>query len=78
MIISRNKVLLLKLVLMVSFLLLQGCSVKVAPWERGNLAKAHMAITPAVNREAFRQHVFTSKEASQGGYGGIGGGCGCN
>ncbi|MGZ0079351.1 DUF4266 domain-containing protein [Methylomonas fluvii] len=37
-----------------------------------------MAITPHPNREAFRDHIFTSKEASQGGHGGSGGGCGCN
>ncbi|MDX8129221.1 DUF4266 domain-containing protein [Methylomonas sp. BW4-1] len=37
-----------------------------------------MAITPYPNREAFRDHIFTSKEASQGGHGGSGGGCGCN
>ncbi|MBD9363182.1 DUF4266 domain-containing protein [Methylomonas fluvii] len=54
-----------------------GCSA-VSPWERGNLAKEEMAITPHPNREAFRDHIFTSKEASQGGHGGSGGGCGCN
>jgi len=60
------------------FVLLQGCAITVNPWERGNLAKPYMAINPAPNTDAWRQHVFTSKEGSQGGYGGAGGGCGCN
>jgi hypothetical protein len=58
--------------------LLSGCSLKVAPWERGNLAKPHMALEPYPNATAFRQHAFFSKEASSGGYGVGGGGCGCN
>jgi len=53
-----------------------ACS--VAPWERGNLAKKQMLIDPNPNRSALRKHVFDSKESSQGGIGGSGGGCGCN
>ena len=53
-----------------------ACS--VAPWERGNLAKKQMLINPDPNRSALRNHVFDSKESSQGGMGGTGGGCGCN
>ena len=53
-----------------------GCS--IAPWERGNLAKKQMLIAPNPNRTALRQHVFDSKESSQGGIGRAGGGCGCN
>ncbi|MDD1620574.1 MAG: DUF4266 domain-containing protein [Methylococcaceae bacterium] len=58
-------------------MVLQACS-NVSPWERGNLAKPEMAITPYPNLEHFRDHIFSSKEASQGGHGGTGGGCGCN
>ncbi len=55
-----------------------GCAVNVKPWERGDLAKEHMAIEPdAVERMIFEQ-VVTSKEASSGGYAVVGGGCGCN
>lgn len=54
-----------------------GCST-VAPWERGNLAKKEMSINPSPNLNKFRDHIFTSKEAAQGGHGGSGGGCGCN
>jgi len=53
-----------------------ACS--VAPWERGNLAKKNMLIVPNPNHTALRSHVFDSKEASQGGVGTAGGGCGCN
>ena len=56
--------------------LLSSCAVK--PWERGNLAKKNMAISPNPSLNALRDHAFISKEASQGGYGGSGGGCGCN
>ncbi|MDD2738899.1 MAG: DUF4266 domain-containing protein [Methylomonas lenta] len=59
------------------FLLAQGCS-SVSPWERGNLARDDMSINPSPNLNSFRNHIFTSKEASQGGHSGAGGGCGCN
>jgi len=59
--------------------LLVSCSAcSVAPWERGNLAKQQMLITPNPAHAALRAHVFDSKEASSGGIGGAGGGCGCN
>lgn len=58
-------------------LLLQSCS-PVAPWERGTLAKNQMALDPNPNLNNFRSHVFTAREASQGGHIGTGGGCGCN
>jgi hypothetical protein len=58
-------------------LVCMGCST-VAPWERGNLAKKEMGINPAPNLNSFRDHIFTSKEAAQGGHSGSGGGCGCN
>lgn len=58
------------------FVSCSACS--VAPWERGNLAKQQMLITPNPSLTALRAHVFDSKEASSGGTGGAGGGCGCN
>lgn len=63
---------------LLSLFTLSSCGIQVQPWERGNLAKPHMAVIPNPSREAFREHVFTSKEASQGGGSGVGGGCGCN
>jgi hypothetical protein len=59
-------------------LMLAGCAVQVKPWERGTLAKPHMAIVPSSTEAASRHHVFDSKEGSFGGLGAGGGGCGCN
>lgn len=68
---------LVKLLLICGVYGLQGCA-EVSPWERGNLAKRDMALNPKPNLNHFRDHIFTSKEASQGGHSGSGGGCGCN
>ena len=67
----------LKLFLVVSVISCFGCS-PVAPWQSGNLAKAEMAINPNPNVTHIREHVYTSREASQGGGFSAGGGCGCN
>ena len=66
-----------KLLLLTGLIGSQGCS-PVAPWERGNLAKEEMALDPNPNLSHIRDHIFTSREASQGGASGSGGGCGCN
>ena len=60
------------------FLLPSMSACSVAPWERGNLAKKEMLITPNPALSTLRYHVFDSKEASSGGSGAAGGGCGCN
>jgi Domain of unknown function (DUF4266) len=62
----------------VLLLLLTGGCTPVAAWQRGNLAKPHMALEPDPATAAVRRHVHVSKEASSGGYGSGGGGCGCN
>ena len=62
--------------LVVLCMTMSACS--VAPWERGNLAKRNMLISPNPAHSSLRAHVFESKEASSGGSGGAGGGCGCN
>jgi hypothetical protein len=53
-----------------------GCST-VKPYERELLAQPGMKLeaTPEVSAE---QHMLESREASAGGFGGAGGGCGCN
>ena len=68
---------LLKLLLLTCLFGSFGCS-PVAPWERGNLAKPEMALDPYPNISHIRDHIYTSREASQGGRTGSGGGCGCN
>lgn len=73
----RFYAILLIVAVIASTLLIQGCQ-PVSAWERGNLAKEEMGINPMPNQNAFREHIFNSKEASQGGHSGGGGGCGCN
>jgi len=56
---------------------LAGCSsLGVQPWERDILAKPEMQGN-AIDA-AFDDHIYFSKEASSGGSGFGGGGCGCN
>lgn len=58
---------------------LGGCTVeKVSPWERGTLAKPAMQFGANVADETIDDHMYFSKEASSGGRGFGGGGCGCN
>jgi hypothetical protein len=63
-----------------TLLLLSGCSIKeVKPWEKGDLAMDIMqyeGLHPEVKK--FEAHTYFSKEASRGGAGVAGGGCGCN
>jgi len=56
-----------------------GCSLQpVQPWERDILAQQKMQLTPAPLEAYLDEHIYFSKEASSGGSGVGGGGCGCN
>ncbi len=56
-----------------------GCSsMGVEPWERDILAKEEMQLTADPVEAAIDDHIYFSKEASSGGRGFGGGGCGCN
>ena len=56
-----------------------GCSTMgVEPWERDVLAKDEMQLTVDPLEAAIDDHIYFSKEASSGGRGFGGGGCGCN
>ena len=58
---------------------LTGCSsMGVEPWERDILAKEEMQLTTDAIEAATDDHIYFSKEASSGGRGFGGGGCGCN
>ena len=48
------------------------------PWERGELARPSMQFDYDRLDARSQLHIYTSKEASSGGYGVGGGGCGCN
>ena len=54
-----------------------GCA-PVRPWERGRLAKPKMMLDPTPDATLLEQHVFEYREGSAGGFGTVGGGCGCN
>ena len=60
-------------------LLLTACSYQpVQPWERDILAQKKMQLEPYPLDAALDEHTYFSKEASRGGAGVGGGGCGCN
>jgi uncharacterized protein DUF4266 len=56
---------------------LGGCA-GVQPWERDVLARPEMSLDNAPLDAAIDDHIYFSKEASSGGRGFGGGGCGCN
>ena len=58
---------------------LTACSsMGVQPWERDLLAKDSMQPVPHYFDNFYDEHIYFSKEASSGGQGVGGGGCGCN
>ena len=57
--------------------LLAGCA-GVEPWDRDVLARPDMQIVSDPVEAAADEHIYFSKEASSGGQGFGGGGCGCN
>ena len=58
---------------------LAGCSsLGVEPWERDVLARPEMSLDADPLDAAADDHIYFSKEASSGGRGFGGGGCGCN
>ena len=65
--------------ILLACLFLASCSsMGVDPWERDILAKPEMEMTDNPMDLAFDAHIYFSKEASSGGEGFAGGGCGCN
>ena len=54
-----------------------GCAT-VKPWDRGMLAKPKMAADMDPMASQLEQHVYQYREGAVGGYGSVGGGCGCN
>lgn len=57
--------------------LVSGC-VNVKPWERDALAEYAMRPDRDPATRALRDHMWFSREASNGGRSVGGGGCGCN
>ena len=68
-----------KMIVIFGALILSGCSTMgVEPWERDILAKDEMQLIADPLEVAIDEHIYFSKEASSGGRGFGGGGCGCN
>jgi len=56
-----------------------GCAMqKVQPWERGTLSEYSMRADRDPLATAMNEHTYFSREASSGGKGVGGSGCGCN
>lgn len=56
-----------------------GCAhLGVEPWDRDILAEPEMALDAQPIDMGLDDHIYFSKEASSGGRGFGGGGCGCN
>ena len=70
----------LGLLLLLALSALTGCATQlgVQPWERDLLAAPGMEIDADPIETALNEHIYFSKEASTGGLGTAGGGCGCN
>ena len=75
-----NKTLMIRALLLVPVaMLLSACSsMGVEAWERDVLAKDEMQLAADPLEAAIDDHIYFSKEASSGGRGFGGGGCGCN
>lgn len=73
-------------VLVLSHISLLGCSTfsdiskleQVKPWQRGLLAADKLQLEPDSMESYVDDHIYFSREASTGGKGIGGGGCGCN
>ncbi len=70
----------IKLILVVPLIVVAtGCaSLGVEPWERDLLARDEMSLNSTPIDSSLDDHIYFSKEASSGGKGFGGGGCGCN
>jgi len=72
----------MKMRLLTTVLLLAVCagcsSMGVEPWNRDVLAREDMQLVTDPLEAATDDHIYFSKEASSGGRGFGGGGCGCN
>jgi len=64
--------------LLTAFLLASCSSLGVQPWQRDLHAEPEMAMDADSLDLALDEHIYFSKEASSGGRGFAGGGCGCN
>jgi hypothetical protein len=67
----------LRMLVVLAAAFFQGCAA-VKPWERDVLAQPAMQLDPHPLVSSCDDHLYFSREASKGGRGFGGGGCGCN
>jgi hypothetical protein len=72
-----NRRIILALTLLAGATSLTGCA-GVQPWDRDILARDDMQLVTDPIKASTDDHIYFSKEASSGGRGFGGGGCGCN
>ena len=75
---ARNKTIRAIAILSVMVTISACSSMGIQPWERDLLAKDSMQLVPDYLDNFMDEHIYFSKEASSGGQGVGGGGCGCN
>lgn len=78
---KASKLLLILTVSMMASVVMSGCSIigkRVNAYERANLSKQGMSLVQNSKESAAMNHMFNAREGSTGGFGGAGGGCGCN
>ena len=62
-----------------ALVLLSGCSsIGIKPWQHDLMARPTMQLDGSPVEDSIDDHIYFSKEASSGGRGFGGGGCGCN
>ena len=77
---TTKKLVILSLAL-TALMTLPGCGLlgrRVSAFERGTLSKNGMQLVGAPKEQASVNHMLNAREGSVGGFGGAGGGCGCN
>ena len=77
---ATKKLVILSLAI-VALLTLPGCGLlgrRVSAFERGTLSKNGMQLVGAPKEQASVNHMLNAREGSVGGFGGAGGGSGCN
>jgi len=67
-----------RVVLIIMLVTFTGACSEVKPWDRDLLADPAMQLVASPIDSVLDEHIFFSKEASSGGQGVGGGGCGCN
>ena len=68
-----------KLIIVCVLMTLTACTLQpVEPWHREILSRPEMQPEANALFDSFDDHIYFSKEASTGGAGIGGGGCGCN